>query len=130
MFEAKEVDFENLPEVAAPDEGTAAGRGFAVAGGVARAVVEVVHETHPDLDIKVANAQGLRECRKLMNMAKVGKYNGYLLEGMACPGGCVAGAGTILPIQEANKAVEASMKLASKKNPLESRYADLAEKLD
>ena len=42
----------------------------------------------------------------------------------------MAGAGTILPIQEANKAVETSMKLASKKNPLESRYADLAEKLD
>ena len=130
MFEAKEVDFENLPEVGAPDEGTAAGRGFAVAGGVAAAVVEVVHEKHPDMDIKVANAQGLRECRKLMNMAKVGKYNGYLLEGMACPGGCIAGAGTILPINEATKGVEASMKLASKKNPLESQYADLAEKLD
>ena len=28
-------------------------------------------------------------------MAKIGKYNGYLLEGMACPGGCVAGAGTL-----------------------------------
>ena len=28
-------------------------------------------------------------------MAKAGKYDGYLLEGMACPGGCVAGAGTI-----------------------------------
>ena len=27
-------------------------------------------------------------------VAKAGKYNGYLLEGMACPGGCVAGAGT------------------------------------
>ena len=130
MFEAKEVDFENLPEVGASDEGTAAGRGFAVAGGVAAAVVEVVHEKHPDMDIKVANAQGLRECRKLMNMAKVGKYNGYLLEGMACPGGCIAGAGTILPINEATKAVEASMKLASKKNPLESQYADLAEELD
>lgn len=130
MFEAKEVDFENLSEVDAPDEGTAAGRGFAVAGGVAAAVVEVVHEKHPDMDIKVANAQGLRECRKLMNMAKVGKYNGYLLEGMACPGGCIAGAGTILPINEATKGVEASMKLASKKNPLESKYADMAEKLD
>ena len=97
---------------------------------VAAAVVEVVHEKHPDMDIKVANAQGLRECRKLMNMAKVGKYNGYLLEGMACPGGCIAGAGTILPINEATKGVEASMKLASKKNPLESKYADMAEKLD
>ena len=130
MFEAKEINFEELPEVPAPDEGTAAGRGFAVAGGVAQAVVDVVHETHPDMEIKVANAQGLRECRKLMNMAKVGKYNGYLLEGMACPGGCVAGAGTILPILDANKAVAQSMKLAAKKNPLESQYADLAEKLD
>ena len=130
MFEAKEVDFENLPEVGSPDEGTAAGRGFAVAGGVARAVVEVVHETHPDMDIKVANAQGLRDCRKLMNMAKVGKYNGYLLEGMACPGGCIAGAGTILSIADATKGVEASMKQASKKNPLESQYAEMAEELD
>ena len=130
MFEAKEVDFETLPEVGSLDEGTAAGRGFAVAGGVAQAVVDVVHETHPDMDIKVANAQGLRECRKLMNMAKVGKYNGYRLEGMACPGGCVAGAGTILPVAEANKAIAQAMKNATKKNPLESQYADLAEKLD
>ena len=130
MFEAKEVDFENLPEVGSPDEGTAAGRGFAVAGGVAAAVVEVVHEKHPDMDIKVANAQGLRDCRKLMNMAKVGKYNGYLLEGMACPGGCIAGAGTILSIADATKGVEASMKQASKKNPLESQYAEMAEELD
>lgn len=65
-----------------------------------------------------------------MNMAKVGKYNGYLLEGMACPGGCVAGAGTILPVAEANKAIAQAMKNATKKNPLESQYADLAEKLD
>ena len=35
-----------------------------------------------------------------------------------------------LNFSEAAKAVEASMKLASKKNPLESQYADLAEELD
>ena len=28
-------------------------------------------------------------------MAKPGKYDGCLLEGMACPGGCVNGAGTL-----------------------------------
>ena len=130
MFEAKEVDFATIEAGEPMNEGTAAGRGFAVSGGVAGAVEKLIHETNPDLEVKTARAEGLRECRKLMTMAKAGKYNGYLLEGMACPGGCVAGAGTILPIQEANKAVEASMKLASKKNPLESRYADLAEKLD
>ena len=34
-------------------------------------------------------ANGLEECRKLLSLAKAGKYDGYLLEGMACPGGCV-----------------------------------------
>ena len=130
MFEAREVDFENLPEVGAANEGTAAGRGFAVAGGVANAVVGVLEKTHPELEVKVANAQGLRDCRKLMNMAKAGKYNGYLLEGMACPGGCIAGAGTILPIEQAMKGVSASMELATLKSPLESHYAELGEKLD
>ena len=28
-------------------------------------------------------------------LAKAAKYNGYLLEGMGCPGGCIGGAGTI-----------------------------------
>ena len=31
----------------------------------------------------------------MLMLAKAGKLNGYLLEGMACPGGCVAGAGTL-----------------------------------
>ena len=43
-------------------------------------------ETHvkldPEREVKVANAQGLDECVKLLRMAKAGKYNGYLLEGM------------------------------------------------
>jgi len=28
-----------------------------------------------------------------MTLAKAGKYDGYLLEGMACPGGCAGGGG-------------------------------------
>lgn len=96
MFAAKEVDF-NAVEV---DEkplsfSSADGRGFAVSGGVAKAVVNAIHKLDPEREVKVANAQGLDECVKLLRMAKAGKYNGYLLEGMACPGGCVAGAGTI-----------------------------------
>lgn len=130
IFEAKEIDFENLEEDATLDEGSAAGRGFAVAGGVAQAVVDIVHQAHPEMDIKVANAQGLRECRKLMTMAKVGKYNGYLLEGMACPGGCIAGAGTLLPMDQAVKAVALSQKHASKKHPLESDYLEIGKHLD
>ncbi len=47
------------------------------------------------MDVKIASAQGLAECKKLLMLAKAGKYNGYLLEGMGCPGGCIGGAGTI-----------------------------------
>ena len=81
------------------------------------------------MEIKVANAEGLRDCRKLMTMAKAGKYNGYLLEGMACPGGCIAGAGALLSLDQAAKAVEYVKKLAPKKNPLESEFSGLAEEL-
>ena len=130
MFEAKEIDLENIEDADdIRNAGTAAGRGFAVAGGVARAVVDIIHEQHPDMEIKVANAEGLRDCRKLMTMAKAGKYNGYLLEGMACPGGCIAGAGTLLSLDQAAKAVELAQKAAAKKNPLESEFSGLAEEL-
>ena len=130
MFEAKEVDFESLEEdPKLKNAGTAAGRGFAVAGGVAQAVVDIIHAQHPDMEIKVANAEGLKDCRKLMTMAKTGKYNGFLLEGMACPGGCVAGAGTLLPIDQAVKGVEIAKKLATRKNPLESEFSGIAEEL-
>ena len=54
-------------------------------------------EIDPEREVKIEHADGLRECRKMLMMAKAGKYNGYLLEGMGCPGGCVAGAGTITP---------------------------------
>ena len=130
MFEAKEIHFAALEESAGLNEGTGAGRGFAVAGGVAQAVTNLVNETHPDLEVKTARAEGLRDCRKLMMMAKAGKYKGYRLEGMACPGGCVAGAGTILPVDKAAKFVEKYSKEAANASPTQSAYRDAGEDLD
>ena len=130
MFEAKEIDFASIPESEGLNEGTAAGRGFAVAGSVAQAVADLVKWEHPDMEVKTARAEGLRDCRKLMTMAKAGKYKGYLLEGMACPGGCVAGAGTILPIDKAAKFVEKYSKEAASASPLDSPYRDAGEHLD
>ena len=130
MFEAKEIDFETIEPMYDLNEGTAAGRGFAVSGGVAGAVTDVIHRTNPDLEVKTARAEGLRECRKLMTLAKAGKYNGYLLEGMACPGGCVAGAGTLLPVELAANVVGRYQKEADTESPLESPYRDRGETLD
>ena len=130
MFEAKEVNFETIEPSEALNIGSSYGRGFAVAGGVAQAVTDLVHKTHPDLEIKTARAEGLRDCRKLMLMAKAGKYKGYLLEGMACPGGCVAGAGTLLPVELAATVVGRYQKEAETTSPLESPYRDKGEELD
>ena len=130
MFEAKDIDFAAIPDGEVMNEGTAAGRGFAVAGGVAQAVANLVHEEHPDVELNTARAEGLRECRKLMQMAKAGKYKGYLLEGMACTGGCIAGAGTLLPVDLAAKVVGKYQSEADTASPLESAYRHEGEHLD
>ena len=43
--------------------------------------------------------------------------NGCLIEGMACPGGCVAGAGTNIPVLQASKEVAGFKAAAAKKIP-------------
>ena len=130
MFEAKEIDFETIEPMDDLNEGSAAGRGFAVAGGVAKAVEDMVHQLDPDREIKTARAEGLRDCRKLMAMAKAGKYDGYLLEGMACPGGCVAGAGTLLPVNLAANVVGRYQSETDRVSPTDSAYRDTGRILD
>ncbi len=122
MFEAKEVDFSLITEEKPLEEGTGAGRGFAVGGGVAKAVADVIHEMDPEREVKIASAQGLAECKKLLAMARAGKYNGYLLEGMACPGGCVAGAGTLQPINKSSATVVKYAKEAKLQRASDSKY--------
>ena len=130
MFEAKNIDFETVEELEDLNEGSASGRGFAVSGGVAGAVEKMIRNTEPDREVKTARAEGLRECRKLMAMAKAGKYDGYLLEGMACPGGCVAGAGTLLPVDLAAKVVGRYQNEADRESPLDSAYRDQSKSLE
>ena len=126
MFEAKEVDFTNLPDDPAEafNDASADGRGFAVSGGVAQAVVNAIHKMDPDREVKVVSAQGLADCRKMMMMAKAGKYNGYLLEGMACPGGCIAGAGTLADPSKSAAMLTKYKAEAPMKNALDNEYKD------
>lgn len=112
-------------EVASAD-----GRGFAVAGGVATAVVNAIHRRYPDREVNVVNAEGLDECRKMMKDAVKGKYPGYLLEGMACPGGCVAGAGTLQAINKTAAAVKRYAKKSPRKNATENAYRMLIPALE
>ena len=131
VFDAKHVDLEAIEED--PNCVNAAstdGRNFAVSGGVAQAVVNVIKEKYPDREIKVANAEGLRECRQLLTAAtKTDKYNGYLLEGMACPGGCVAGAGTMQPIKKSAVQVGLYAKQAAHPTATGTEYVKELDKL-
>ena len=77
-----------------------------------------------------ARAEGLPDCRKMLQMAKAGKYNGYLLEGMACPGGCVAGAGTIAPVKKTTAAVNQMVEKSADKSVLSSKYKQYLEILE
>ena len=123
MFEAKDIHFEDLTEIDELSEATADGRGFAVSGGVAQAVVNCIHEKYPDKEVKVHAEESLRNCRKMLQDAKKGVYDGYLLEGMACPGGCIAGAGTLQSIVKAKNAVNRFKNSSQKKVSSESQYA-------
>jgi len=117
MFVAKGVEFVETTEASSFNEATGAGRGYGVAGGVAGAIEAVIREYYPDKEVLIDRAEGLADCTKLLKLAKSGKRNGYLIEGMGCPGGCVGGAGTIIPINKANIAVDKFKKATPKAIP-------------
>ncbi len=124
MFDAKEIDFEQLPEDEPLNEASSDGRGFAASGGVAQAVVNYIKKVDPDREVGVVQADGLAECKKMMMIAtKSKKYNGCLLEGMACPGGCIAGAGTLKPVVQSRTNLKKSMDEANFKQAAETTYA-------
>ncbi len=126
MFAAKGVDKECIPmdEAVELKQSGADARMFAVSGGVAQAVVNAIKSMDPDREVKVAKATGLDECKKLLMMAKAGRYDGYLLEGMACPGGCIAGAGTLQPIEKSLKNVAEFSKCAEYSCAYETAYRE------
>ena len=131
MLQARNIRFSELEDVDCMHGASGDGRAFAVSGGVAEAVVNVIKEKYPDRgDVNVARADGLAECRKMLMLARSGKYDGYLLEGMACPGGCVAGAGTVQPVAKSAAAINAHKKVSTNQHAYESDYQEVLSELE
>lgn len=103
IFNAKNVVPSECEEHGSMHDATGAGRGYAMAGGVAEAIKSCVYEYYPGVPVEIQHAEGLAECKKTLMLAKAGKLNGCLIEGMGCPGGCVAGAGTNISVAKAQK---------------------------
>ena len=117
MFEARGIDPKTIESQGHLHDATAAGRGYAVSGGVSKAIENCIHEYYPDVEVQIEHVEGLDECKKVLMLAKAGRKNGYLIEGMGCPGGCVAGAGTLIPVPNAKKEVQQIVKDSTKKLP-------------
>lgn len=117
IFDARNINFEEFTKEESIHDATGAGRGYAVAGGVASAIEQCINEYYPGVDVLIEHAEGLEECKKMLMLAKAGKKDGCLIEGMGCPGGCVAGAGTNIPINKATMEVKKFVKASSKALP-------------
>ncbi len=122
IFEAKNVDFSKYQGERSLHEATGAGRGYAVAGGVASAIEKCVKEYYPSVEVRIEHAEGLSECKKMLILAKAGKKNGCLIEGMGCPGGCVAGAGTNISVEKATAEVKRFVENSTKPLPAKDLY--------
>ena len=128
MFDAKGINLEEIEELPVKIKATGAGRGYAVSGGVAGAIEKCIKEYYPETEVKIQHAEGLADCKKILMLAKAGKLDGYMIEGMGCPGGCVAGVGTLIPPEKAKVAVQQIVN-ESEKNIPDKDLEDLAKKL-
>lgn len=94
IFDAAEIDVKEQEDVNVNDA-TLFGRKFARSGGVLEAVKEAIKEMDLNVDIKPVTCNGLEECDKTLKIMKAGKLTDNFVEGMACNGGCIGGAGVI-----------------------------------
>lgn len=124
MFVAKGIELSEIKVSKEIQDASALGRGYAIAGGVAEAVKRTALQIEPGREINVEGASTLQECVKLMRLAKAGKKNGYLLEGMACNGGCIAGPGTLASFNKVRKAVNDFKNSALYETSVENKVID------
>lgn len=94
LLDGMGIKVEELPEEEL-DDATYFGRIFAKHGGVTEAVQHALEENRIDFQAAPAMCNGLEECRAALLKASKGKPDFNFLEGMACPGGCIGGAGCI-----------------------------------
>ena len=71
------------------------GRVFGRSGGLTEAVVQSAKEQNVDFVPKAAVCSGIEQCKVALLKAKMGRLAENFIEGMACEGGCINGAGVI-----------------------------------
>ena len=102
LFDSRDMDITQLSE-GVLDNASYFGRIFARCGGLADAVAEGLKEQGIDFELKAVSCDGIEECRAALLKKSKNVLDANFIEGMACIGGCIGGAGC-LTHGEKNKA--------------------------
>ena len=102
LFDSRDIDITTLEE-GTLNNASYFGRIFARSGGVTEAVQEALKEQGIDFELKPFPCDGIEACRAALMRASKNVLPGNFIEGMACSGGCINGAGC-LTHEEKNKA--------------------------
>lgn len=95
LFDSKDIDITALDE-AELDNASYYGRIFARCGGLSDAVAQALKEQgNEDFELNPMVCDGIAECRSALMRADKGLLKNNFIEGMACSGGCVGGAGCL-----------------------------------
>ncbi len=95
LIDSMDIQMEALAPVSL-EGATAFGRGLAKGGGLSLAVRQALKEQGLDgLAVDMVQAEGIEECKKALKAIAGNPKNKTFLEGMACSGGCVGGAGCL-----------------------------------
>ncbi len=95
MFSSRDIDLNELEE-SELSGASYFGRIFAHCGGLAEAVVEGLKEQGlEDFELNAISCDGIEECRKVLLKKSKNALKENFIEGMACIGGCIGGAGCV-----------------------------------
>jgi len=123
LFDSKDIDITTLPETEL-DNASYYGRIFAKCGGLSEAVAAALKEQGlENFDLKSVNCDGIEACRIALLKAQKRLLDANFIEGMACNGGCVGGAGC-LTHGERNKLDVDKFSKKSKKQSITSAIED------
>lgn len=102
LFDSRDLDITSMEE-GVLDNASYYGRIFARSGGVSDAVAQGMKEQGIEFDLKAVPCDGIEACRVALLKLSKNVPGGNFIEGMACVGGCIGGAGC-LTHGEKNKA--------------------------
>ena len=94
LFDSKDIDITTLEEDVL-DNASYFGRIFARSGGLSDAVSQAMKEQNIEFDLKPAVCDGIEACRMALLKKSKNVLDANFIEGMACIGGCIGGAGCL-----------------------------------